>query len=114
MASATGSPARSVIEAYEFELWSLAIVFFVVGDVITTGLGYRMPGVVEASPLPAALLAEVGLVALFALKVVAVTCAYLVWTAVPREYAVAIPVAIALLGLLTTGWNATVLVRAAM
>lgn len=114
MATATGVPTRSVIDAYEVELWSLAIVFFVVGDVVTTGLGYRMPGVVEASPLPAALLAEFGLVALLALKVVAVAGAYLVWTAIPREYAVGIPLAIALLGVLATGWNTTVLLRAAM
>lgn len=114
MAAVPGVPDRTLTDAYALELWSLAIVFFVVGDVLTTGLGYRTAGVVEASPLPAVLLAEFGLFALVALKAVAVGVAFAVWLAIPREYAGGIPIAIVLLGVLATGWNATVLLRATM
>ena len=71
-----------------------------------------MEGVVEASPLPAVLLAHFGVLALLALKLVVVGCCYLLWVAVPREYAIGIPLGMALLGGIATGWNTTVLLSA--
>lgn len=94
------------------ELWIVALAFFVVGDVVTTGIGYRMDGVVEASPLPAILLAHFGILALLVLKFAVVGCCYVLWVYVPREYAVGIPLGMALLGVLSTGWNTTVLLDA--
>lgn len=112
MARVASAPSVTLLDEYAMELWALALVFFVVGDVLTTGIGYRMDGVVEASPLPALLLAQFGLVALVGLKLLVVGCCYLLWVAVPREYAVGIPLGMALLGVISTGWNATVLLSA--
>ena len=113
MAQVSGHTPLNVLDEYAMELWLLALVLFVVGDVVTTGIGYQMEGVVEASPLPAILLSHFGVLALLGLKVLVVGCCYLLWVAVPREYAVGIPLGMALLGGVATGWNTTVLLSAA-
>lgn len=112
MAQVSGQASVNLLDEYATELWLVALIFFVVGDVVTTGIGYRMEGVVEASPLPAMLLANFGLIALLGLKVLVVGICYLLWVSVPREYAVGIPLGMALLGVLSTGWNTTVLLGA--
>ena len=109
MAQVSGHSPINLLDEYAIELWAVALVFFVVGDVVTTGIGYRMEGVVEASPLPAMLLAQFGLIALLGLKLLVVGICYLLWVSVPREYAVGIPLGMALLGVVSTGWNTTVL-----
>jgi len=111
MAQATAHETLALDE-YAVELWAVAVLFFVVGDVVTTGIGYRMQGVVEASPVPAILLANFGIVALLGLKLVVVACCYLLWITVPRQYAIGIPLGMALLGAVATGWNTTVLLSA--
>jgi hypothetical protein len=112
MAQVSARSPVAVLDDYALELWALALLLFVVGDVVTTGIGYRMEGVFEASPLPAMLLAQFGVLALLGLKVAVVGVCYLMWIAVPREYAVGIPLGMALLGGVATGWNTTVLLSA--
>lgn len=112
MSRASAHSPLGLLDEYALELWALALLLFVVGDVVTTGIGYRMEGVVEASPLPAILLAHFGVIALLGLKLLVVGVCYLLWVAVPREYAVGIPLGMALLGGIATGWNATVLLSA--
>lgn len=112
MSQATVDSPTGFLDEYALEMWALALLLFVVGDVVTTGIGYRMEGVVEASPLPAILLSHFGVIALLGLKVLVVGVCYLLWVLVPREYAVGIPLGMALLGGVATGWNATVLLSA--
>jgi len=90
-------------------LWVLAFLFFVLGDLITTGVGLGFSGVSESNPVPALLVERYGLVALLVLKSL-VFCGYgLLWKLLPAPYDAFVPLALALLGVSVTSWNLYVL-----
>lgn len=97
----------------ELRLWALAVALFVVGDLATTGVGLGLPGVVEAGPLPSALLAHLGqtaagFAALLGLKAVAVGVALGLWRLAPPPHRLGVPLGLACVGGIITAWNLVV------
>lgn len=94
-------------------LWAVAIVFYGIGDLVTTLAGTLFSHVLEVGPLPALLLDHYSAIVLPLLKVAVFACCYGFWVATPRPYNLAPPFALSVLGVLVTSWNLAVLVVAA-
>jgi len=114
MVSVSGAPRFddeivAVIEAATPELWLLALVFFVGGDLLTTGVGLFTGGVAEVGPVVAPLIEAYGLAAMVPLKLLAVGVCYLLWRVTPAPHAVGVPLGLAVFGVLVTGWNVGVI-----
>ena len=93
-------------------LWSLAVAFFVVGDLATTGIGVASGQIAEVGPLGDPIVDRYGLAGMVALKLVVVGLAYLAWRRVPDPERIGIPVGLLFVGALVTAWNALVLLTA--
>lgn len=101
-----------LLDSVALELWILAVVFFGIGDLLTTNIGLVNGWAAEVSPLGAFFVSEFGLSALVPLKFgVFVLCLGL-WKLVPRPQAVGVPLGLATLGVLVTTWNTAVLLVA--
>ncbi|MFA1609460.1 hypothetical protein [Halobellus rubicundus] len=92
--------------------WQGTIVFFLVGDVVTTLSGYHLHTVVEASPLVAWLINTYGLPLLVPLKVAVVAGFYGLYRIVPHPHSIGVPLALCMLGFVVTVWNGAVIVAA--
>lgn len=90
-------------------LWLGAVLFFVVGDVVTTSVGLGLDPIVELGPVVGPLIARYGLAVMIALKVGVVGLCYGLYCCVPRPHDVGVPLGLALLGLVVTGWNLALL-----
>jgi hypothetical protein len=95
-------------------LWWVTLLFFCVGDVVTTHVGLSMHGVVEAGPLVAPMVREYGLVAMVVLKAATVGLFYGVARAIPEPHAVGVPLGLAIVGVLVTAWNLVVICLGAL
>jgi hypothetical protein len=93
-------------------LWLVSVLAFGVGDVVTTGVGVGMDGIVEAGPVAAHLLQRYSFGALLLLKLAVLYVAFAAWRVVPDPYRVGIPAGLALVGVVATSWNLSVLVAA--
>ena len=93
-------------------LWVAAIIFFGVGDILTTVVGLWMNWAVEAGPLAASLIDQHGLAIVLALKAGAFALFYVVWRVTPSPYAVGVPLGLTVLGFEVTFWNLIVLFAA--
>mgnify|MGYP006275828315 FL=1 len=89
-------------------LWLLAVGFFGVGDLVTTAVGLRLSGVVEAGPLVGPLIDRYGVGSLFVLKSLALAGSYGVWRVVPAPHRIGVPLGLAVLGVAVTGWNTVI------
>jgi hypothetical protein len=89
--------------------WSGALVFYGLGDLLTTALGLQVVPVVEASPVVARAVAASGLWAIVPLKALVFVIAYVLWVAVPRPHNVGVPLGLFAFGLVVTVWNTIVL-----
>ena len=99
-----------LLTRYEREMWLLAIGLFVVGDLVTTILGVVSGQVAEAGPLGAPVIRQYGIYGMVALKLGVVSLSYSAWRLVPHPERSGIPLGLASVGLVVTGWNAAVLV----
>lgn len=86
-------------------LWWLAVTFFGMGDLLTTGFATTTAAVVEGSPLVTAALSTHGVGGLVALKVLTFGAAYVAWRSLPEPHDVGVPLALAVLGVGLTTWN---------
>lgn len=93
-------------------LWSIAVLGFGVGDVVTTAVGLRMVGVVELNPVVAGLLGDSLLGPMVAVKLLVLGGGYLLSRRLPRAPAVGVPLGLAALGVTVTAWNVHVVLRA--
>lgn len=93
-------------------LWSLAIVFFVVGDLLTTGIGLASGQIAEVGPIGAPVVNHYGFVGMVALKLVVVGLSYLAWRWISDPERIGIPLGLLFVGTLVTGWNALVVLTA--
>jgi len=100
-----------IVVTAETRLWLLAVLFFGVGDTVTTAVGLGLPGVREVG-LFRSVITTHGLVAIVGLKLATFAVCYLLWRAVPRPHAVGVPLGLVLLGVPVTGWNVVVLTLA--
>ena len=85
--------------------WALGVAFFGVGDVATTAVGVGAAGLAEGNPVAALVLGHHGLLALAALKALALAGAYAVWRVTPAPYRVGVPFGLAAVGVAVTVWN---------
>ncbi|MEF8877823.1 MAG: hypothetical protein V5A60_14000 [Haloarculaceae archaeon] len=90
-------------------LWGLAVAFYGLGDLLTTVVGLVSGRAVEAAPVASVLVAQYGPAVVLPLKLASFLLFYLVWRAVPEPHSVGVPLGLALLGVLLTGWNTLVL-----
>ncbi|MFW5963322.1 MAG: hypothetical protein ACOCQM_00555 [Natronomonas sp.] len=86
-------------------LWALAVLFFGVGDVVTTSVGLGVEGLFESGPVTSVLVERYGLGGMVASKTLIFGGCFLCWRVVQRPYRVGVPLGLALLGVSVTGWN---------
>lgn len=103
---ATPGPQFSLVQT---RLWLVAVVFFVIGDLVTTGVGLTAPGLTEGSPFGAALIHHRGFAGAVGVKLTLLFGFLLLWRWLPRPHCVGIPLGLAVAGVVATGWNLAVL-----
>lgn len=86
-------------------LWLGAVLFFVGGDIATTSVGLSLGPIVELGPVVKPLISRHGLVAMVALKGAVVGACYCLYCCVPNRHNTGIPLGLAAVGVLVTGWN---------
>jgi len=92
-------------------LWATAIVLFGGVDLVSTGIGFASPGVVEAG-VSTPIIARFGLPSLVVLKLLCFLVAGLLWRFVPRPHRLGVPLALASLGVVVSVWNLAVIFAA--
>lgn len=88
--------------------WGVALMLFGIGDLVTTAVGMRSPGVVEMG-VAAPLVQQYGFKIVLVLKSATLVGFYVLARSVARPYRKGIPIGLAFLGLLVTAWNLVVL-----
>ena len=90
-------------------LWIAAVLLYGVGDAATTAVGTTTPGVAEAGPIAVHLVGADGIGGLLALKVALFAGSYGVWSLLRTPGRVAVPLALAFVGAVVSGWNLLVI-----
>lgn len=98
-------PAVDALWNLRSRLWIGAVLFFAVGDVATTVVGLGFGPFVEAGPVVGPLIDRYGYAAMVALKVAMLGGCYVLYRLVPRPHSAGVPLGLATLGVLVTGWN---------
>jgi hypothetical protein len=98
----------------ETTLWVVGCLGFVAGDLVTTSVGLGLEGVTELHPLASPPHPHSVLVTMLVLKLAVVGVAYLVWKGIQGPHRLGIPLGLALVGVLVTAWNLSVLARAGL
>lgn len=98
-----------LLASRERGLWILAVLGYGVGDLGTTLIGLTTGRGAEAGPVAAELVGGFGLLALLVLKLATFGTFYLSWRLVGPPVRVAVPLAVAIVGVLVTAWNVVVL-----
>ena len=101
--------AIDLLHSFTVELWGTTLLFYVLGDLITTVYGLQTGGVAEVGPVVAPIVAHFGLWTLYPMKFLSLVLAYMLWRLVPAPIDVGVPLGLTALGLLVTGWNIGVL-----
>lgn len=107
-----GSTTVAFLAGSDRVLWTVAIVFYGIGDLVTTLAGTLFGHVLEVGPLPALLLDHYSAAVFPVLKLSVFACCYGFWVVTPRPYNLALPLALSVVGVLVTSWNIAVLVVA--
>lgn len=95
-------------------LWLAAIGLFGIGDAVSTAVGLGIDGVYEAGPVAAVVVAHSGLVGMFLVKAGLFVGFALLWRWTPGPHRLGIPLGLAGLGALVTGWNLAVVLAATL
>lgn len=90
-------------------LWILAVCFFGIGDLVTTGIGLRTGQIVEIGPIAGPVVRVLGFPGMVALKVGFLAACFVAWRRISDPDRVGIPLALAAMGVLITGWNLWIL-----
>lgn len=98
-----------LLEDNQSVLWLVAVAFFGVGDLVTTGIGLQSGRIVEAGPLAAGLVRQFGYPGMVLLKGAVVGLSYGVWCLLSDPDRLGIPLALAVMGCLVTAWNLRIL-----
>lgn len=105
-----GNKSSDLLAQCPRELWALTIVFFRSGDLITTGIGFASGGIVETGSLGAPIMSKHGIPGMVMSKISVLSLAYTAWKFIPNPQRIGIPLGLAIVGVLATGWNVLVLV----
>ena len=108
MDTTTGNPPLELLDA-PAALWLLALLFFGIGDLLTTAVGLSIGTSTEANPVVAMLVERYGIVVLLPLKVAFLGGFYIAWEQLPLPYPSVVPATLAVLGIVVTVWNAGIL-----
>jgi len=90
--------------------WGIAVVFFVGGDLVTTGVGLSNARIAELGPITALAYQQYGFVILIPLKLAVMAGAYVGWRLVPGPHNLGIPLGLAAVGVMATLWNLSILI----
>lgn len=93
----------------QLSLWVLAVLFYGIGDGITTVAGFRSDGVGEAGPLALAIVDTAGIGGFLLFKAGFIAFCFVIWSLVRTPGRFAIPFGLAVTGGVVTCWNAFVL-----
>lgn len=91
-------------------LWVTAILFFGIGDLVTTSIGIQASHVAETGTLQEPLLQQFGLVSVPGLKLAVFAGFFGCWRFIPSPHNLGVPLALTTVGALVTVWNAVVIV----
>lgn len=94
---------------HERIVWVVALVAYGIGDTITTLLGLRVDAVSEAGPVMGPVIETYGTVGLVVAKLALLGAFGAVWRIARPPSRVAVPLALAIVGVVVTGWNAVVI-----
>jgi len=112
MATASSGDALELLEPPS-RMWLFAVVFFGIGDLVTTAVGLTVGSSAEANPVVALLVQRYGVTVLLPLKATLLGVIYGLWRWFPLPYPAVVPFALALLGVVVTVWNTGVLLTGA-
>lgn len=101
-----------ILVEYDRFLWLIAVCFFGVGDLVTTGVGLSFGRVVEVGPVAIPVVGRYGMAGMIVLKASVLGAFYGFWRHWPTTERVGIPLGLATTGVLVTAWNLLVLVVA--
>lgn len=97
------------LEVSSSQLWAVSILFFGIGDIVSTMIGLNNGQLAEVGPLVAPIIAEYGFSALLGLKLATFGLCYGLWKVTPHPHRVGVPLGLAVLGVLVTAWNTTLI-----
>lgn len=101
--------SEALLDVSSYHLWGVAVLFFGIGDVVSTVMGLNAGGLAEVGPLVAPIIAEYGVVSLIWLKVGTFGICYLLWRFTPSPHRLGVPLGLATLGVLVTAWNVSLI-----
>lgn len=109
-----GTTPRSVERLQDVQplLWLFAVLFFGIGDVVTTGIGLGIEGIHEAGPVTGAAIERYGQLSMVVIKAGVIGGGYVLWLFAPRPHRVGVPLGLAVLGVVVVSWNLSVTVFA--
>lgn len=110
-----GAAPRTRVEALRDHvgvLWIAAVLFFVVGDLVTTSIGLSVEHVQEVGPMARFAVERFGFGAVVLLKAGTLLVCVGVWRVIPSPYDAGVPAGLTALGVAVTGWNAMVIAPA--
>lgn len=90
-------------------LWAMAVLYYGVGDLVTTVVGLQFENVAEVGLVAAPLVEQYGIPSLFWLKLAVLAGLYAFWYALPRPYCTAVPAALVFTGILVSAWNVAII-----
>ncbi len=97
---------------WERRCWILALLFYGIGDTVTTLVGLSTGGAAEIGPLAGPAMEHYGSAGLLGIKIVIFGLFWFVWTVIDSPGRAAVPLALALVGVAVTIWNSLVIITA--
>jgi len=104
--------AVPVVGGNERRIWIAAILLYGIGDTVTTFWGLSTGGISEAGPIAKPLVDAYGHSALVLIKAIAFPLFYVVWRLLRTPGRIAVPFALAFVGMVVTIWNLLVIASA--
>lgn len=96
------------------QLWVVGILFFGIGDILTTGVGLSLEGIREVGPITGSLVGQYGRGVMVPMKLLTFGGCYLLWRFLPEPHRLGVPLGLALLGVWVTTWNLMVVATVAV
>lgn len=89
--------------------WVFVLLFFVLGDVVTTSVGHSMAGIAERNVVLRPVVESFGVAGMLLLKGSVVGGGYLIAGFLPKNQRVVVPTGFMIVGVTVTGWNLMVI-----
>ena len=86
-------------------LWGLAVATYGIGDLVTTGFGLGVPGVVESHPVSEKVIDNAGMPGMVGVKIVTLSGFGAMYSMTPEEYRSGVPIGLGLLGTFIVALN---------